>query len=179
MRMARPASPQIRDDLLHVLHGDGIDAAERLVQHEQAGLGDERAGDGEAPLFAAGKREGELLGHVLDAELGEQFLAALPALLSVERLRLEDRHDVLLDRQFAEDRFLLRQIAHAHAGALVHGIAGHFLVLEKDASPIRAHEADDHVKAGGLARAVGAEQARRSRPRRQLISTPLTTARPP
>jgi len=30
---------QIGDDLLDIVHGDGIDAAEGLVQHEHAGLG--------------------------------------------------------------------------------------------------------------------------------------------
>src|SRR6187402_3030438 len=59
--------------------------------------------DRETAFFTTGKRQRELFGHVFDAELVQQFLAAMFPLLLVQRLGLEDRHDVLLDRHLAKD----------------------------------------------------------------------------
>jgi hypothetical protein len=41
----------------------------------------------------------------------------------------------------------------------VHGRVGEFAVVEKDVPRVRAQQAHDHVETGGLAGAVGAEQA--------------------
>ena len=70
---------QGKDDLLHLGHGDGIDAAERLVEHQQARVGDERARDGQPALLAAAQGQREVARDVRDAELFEQFVAARPA----------------------------------------------------------------------------------------------------
>ena len=37
---------QIGDDLLDIGYGDGVDSAKGFVEHEEAGFGDEGAGDG-------------------------------------------------------------------------------------------------------------------------------------
>ena len=152
---------QVLHDLLNLAHGDRIDAAERLVEHDHARLGDQRARDGEPAFFTAGKRERELLRHMLDAELRAAIprTASLRSLL-VQRRRLEDREEVFLDGQFAEDRLLLRQVAHAHPRAAIHREIASRPVLRKVTSPaVRPHEADDHVKARRLARAIRPEQA--------------------
>src|SRR5262249_24976029 len=44
---------KVNDDLLHIVNGNGIDSAERLVEHQQLWLGDERTGNGQTPFFAA------------------------------------------------------------------------------------------------------------------------------
>ena len=72
---------------------------------------------------------------------------------------LEHGHDVLADGEAAEDRGLLRQIAEAEDGAAVHGQAGNVLAVEQDAAAVGLHQAHDRIEAGGLAGAVGAEQA--------------------
>ena len=80
------------------------------------------------------------------------------------RLRLDQlqhRHDVLLDRQPAEDRGFLRQVADAEARAPVHGQPRHVAAVERDLAGVRRHQAGDHVEHGGLAGAVGTEQAHR------------------
>ena len=62
-----------------------------------------------------------LFARLRDAELVEQLTQALRALRAASRSqRLEDGEDVLLDGELAEDRRLLRQVADAAAGALVH-----------------------------------------------------------
>ena len=78
---------------------------------------------------------------------------------AVEPHRLEDRQDVLLDRQAAEDRRLLRQVADALARPDVHRIVGDVVAVELDAPRVGRGQADRHVERRGLAGAVRAEQA--------------------
>ena len=78
---------------------------------------------------------------------------------AVERERLEDREDVLLDRQPAEDRGLLRQVADALARADVHRIVGDVVAVEEHAAGIGRRQADDHRERRRLAGAVRPEQA--------------------
>ena len=80
------------------------------------------------------------------------------ALLARQRQGLQNRQDVLLDRQLAEHRRLLRQIADALAGAHVHRIRGDVGAVELHAAAVGTDEADDGVEGRGLAGAVGAEQ---------------------
>ena len=81
-------------------------------------------------LLAAAERQRNVLAHVGDAELFEQFIAPRPALLAVERERFQDREQVLLDGQLAENGLLLRQITHAQPRAPVHRQLGHVLPLK-------------------------------------------------
>ena len=48
----QPRFAKVNDDLLHIINGNGINAAERLVEHQQLRLRDERTGDGQTPFFA-------------------------------------------------------------------------------------------------------------------------------
>ncbi len=96
-----------------------------------------------------------------DAELLQQLVELLAASLAVGLDELEHGHDVLLDGQAAEDRRFLRQIADAEAGALVHRQARDVAAVDGDAAFVGGYEAGDHVEDGGLAGAVGAEQADR------------------
>ena len=61
-----------------------IDRAGRLVEEQQLGLVDHRAGQRQALLLAAAHRAGQLLLPVLEVVLREQLVDALP------RLRLGD-----------------------------------------------------------------------------------------
>ena len=44
---------QVGDDFLDVQNGDGVDATEGFVEHEEGGLGAEGSGDGEASFLAS------------------------------------------------------------------------------------------------------------------------------
>src|SRR5690606_19767380 len=70
-----------------------------------------------------------------------------------------DREDVVLDAQLAEYRGLLREIAEAEAGPVVHRQVGEVAVIEQDSSAVAADQADQHVEGGRLAGAVRPEQA--------------------
>ena len=71
----------------------------------------------------------------------------------------EDGHDVVPHGQFAKHGGLLGQVTDALAGAPMHWQRGDVLGVDGDPAVIRRHQAHDHVEAGGLAGAVGAEQA--------------------
>ena len=78
---------------------------------------------------------------------------------AVEVLQFEDRLDVLRDRQLAEDRRFLRKVRQPAPRALVDRKVREVLAVELDAAAVGRDETDDHVEAGRLAGAVGAEQA--------------------
>ena len=153
-----PLLAEILDDLLDVMHGDRVHPAERLVQHEQGGIGDERAGDREAAFFPAGESQRLVLGDVVDPEPGEEFLAALFSLGLRGLRRLEDREDILLDGQLPENRFFLREVSHPVSRPAKHRHVRHVGIPENHAPAIRADQPDDHVKRGGFAGSVRAEK---------------------
>ena len=93
------------------------------------------------------------------AELLDQLLGARAPLLPAQRLRLQHRQNVVLHRQLAEDRRLLRQIADAVLPrAQVHRQPRNVVAVGHNAPRVRPHQSDDHVEAGRLARAVRPQQ---------------------
>jgi len=147
------------DDLLNVVHRDRIDARERLVEHHELRLRDERARDLEAPALTAGKRERLVRPQVLDVQLVEEPFEPQFPLLPADGECLEDREDVLLDRELAEHGRFLREIADAPPRAAVHRHVGDVFLVEEDPAVLRRDEADDHVERRRLAGAVRAEEA--------------------
>ena len=96
-----------------------------------------------------------------DVEFLEQRIEAALALLAALFDHFEHGADVVFDRQAAEDRGFLRQIADAEAGAAVHRHRRHVETVDLDLALVDRHQPGDHVEAGGLAGAVGAEQSDR------------------
>ena len=95
-----------------------------------------------------------------DVEFLEQALHALVALCLAQLFAgFQNRHDVLFHRQAPEDAGLLGQVANPALGATVHGQVGDIAVIDLNAAGIGFHQPDNHVEAGGLAGAVGAQQA--------------------
>mmetsp|Transcript_6384 Transcript_6384/g.26028 ORF Transcript_6384/g.26028 Transcript_6384/m.26028 type:complete len:371 (+) Transcript_6384:3-1115(+) len=162
---ADAARLQEADDALDLQHRDRVDARERLVQQDEARLRGQGPGDLDPAAFTAGQRRRRAVAQALDGQVVQQAtqqfidarLAQGPAALV--HLQLQHRADVLLDRQLAEDRGLLRQIAQAQPCAGVDGQALHLGAVDADHAGVRAHQADDHVEAGRLAGAIGAQQA--------------------
>ncbi len=66
--------------------------------------------------------------------------------------------DVLLGGQPAEDRGFLRQVADAEARPAVHRQPRDVVAVERDRAVVGPEQTGDHIEAGGLARAVGAQQ---------------------
>jgi hypothetical protein len=72
---------------------------------------------------------------------------------------LQDRHDILLHRQRAENRLFLREIPHPKPSAPVHREVSHILPLEENLPPVGPDQSNDHVESGRLSRPVRAEYA--------------------
>jgi len=88
-------------------------------------------------------------------QLGEARLD--PARLG--SLQLEDGLHVFFHREAPKHRILLRQIGNASRARRWIGRCVSFGGVEVDAAGIDRYQPDDHVEAGCLARAVGAEQS--------------------
>src|SRR5688572_18173412 len=93
-----------------------------------------------------------------NVELRKQFDQARLDFLRGEPLQLENRLDVLFDRELAKYRVFLRQIGNAEPRAAVHRIVGEVPAVQVDRPCVGGHQADDHVEARGLARTVGPQQ---------------------
>ena len=93
-----------------------------------------------------------------DGKIAQQLLQPVAAAVGVVFDHLQHGGDVLFDGQAAKDRHLLRQIADAQTGALIHRQRGHVLTVDIDMPGIGRDQTGDAVKAGGLARAVGPQQ---------------------
>ena len=74
--------------------------------------------------------------------------------LFVETQSLENGEDVLLDRQPAENRWLLRQVTDAFSCARIHRGVGEVFLVKQNAPGIRRRESHRHVEGRGFPRAV-------------------------
>src|SRR5207245_2310488 len=147
------------DDLLDVPDRDRVDAREGLVEQEVLRVRDERPGDLEASPLAAGEGVCRIGRQRRQPELGEELTRTLSSLAARQLERLEDRQEILLDGELAEDRRLLREVADAHAAAPVHGQTRDLFSLEEDAAAVGRQEAHHHVERRRLPGAVRAQQA--------------------
>ena len=146
---------QIRDDLLYVGDGDGIDACKRLVEQDELRLDGEAARDLNAAALTARKLRAETVTHMTDAELCEQILHLLSAFLRGELRHLQDREKVFLYGHLAEDRGFLREVADAETRTRIHGHARDAHIGNEDIARGRPLKPRDHVERRRLARAVG------------------------
>src|SRR5258708_23109562 len=112
------------NDALDVEHRDRVDAGERLVEQDEGRLGAERPGYFQSPPLTSRQRNRRMLAQVGDVQVLEQLGEARLDLLGREALQLEDRLHVLLHRQAAKHRVLLRQGGEAQARATVDPQAG-------------------------------------------------------
>jgi hypothetical protein len=88
------------------------------------------------------------------AQFFNQTIQPFPPLLPVVGKGLQDGQDVVVDRQLAENRGLLRQIADAVSGPQIHGQVGDFPVIQEHLPLVRRSESHQDVKGGCLAGSV-------------------------
>src|SRR4029079_11535032 len=97
---------------------------------DEARAGGERARDLHAATLPARERDRGRGAQVTDVQVVEQRLQARSHVLGIEALQLQDRPYVLLDRELAEDRRLLRQVRQAQARAAEDRQAREVLAVE-------------------------------------------------
>ena len=102
--------------IAHVAAQRGIEVGQRLVEQEDAGLDDERAGEGDALLLAAGEALHRAVRGVGESDGGEGVEGAAFAIGLVHAAGFEAEGDVLADPQVREERVVLED--HAEVAGL-------------------------------------------------------------
>src|SRR5262245_54222591 len=116
------ARRQVTDDALDIEHGDRIDAGEWLIEQHELRLCGKCPCNFHTATFAARQALPEAVPDVADVQLIEKTFEQLGAPLRGELVAyFEDRADVVLHGQLAEDGGFLREVTESQASAPVHG----------------------------------------------------------
>src|SRR5690606_14604491 len=151
---------EVLDDLLDIVHRDRVDPGEGLVQQNELRIGSQGPSNLRAAALTAGQAHASTVAQMMDMKLAQQRIELALAPLAVQVLAgFQYRHDVVGHAELAEDGRFLGQVTDALARPAVHRQAGHILAVDQDVALVGLDQADDHVETGGLAGAVGAEQA--------------------
>src|SRR5690242_10320135 len=111
---------EVRHQIADLADGNRIDAGQRLVEQDEVGMRGQRASDLDPAPLAAGQGDRWRPAQMSDRELAEQLVQAAFAAVAITLDDLEHGADVLLDRQAAKDRGLLRQVADAETRPAIH-----------------------------------------------------------
>ena len=154
---AHPALGEAGEMVGDAGRGAGVEAGEWLVDEQHSGGTGKGADELDAASLAAGEglaaggREGG------EVEVSEQVG---PALGSGGAGQVAQAGvDVFGDGEAAEDGGLLRHVAEPGARAAPERVAGNVAAVEADLAALGAQQAREHAEGGGLAGAIGAEQA--------------------
>ena len=140
---------------LHLTAELEVERAERLIEQEDVGAVDERAGDGDALLLAAGEAGDTALFEPGEADELEHAADLLCGLLLVLAAQIGAEGDVLRDVQVREERIALED---GIDGALVGRQGDDILPLVENFAAGRRFKAADAAQQRGFAAAGGAEQ---------------------
>ena len=115
----------------------------------------------DAAALAARERNRWRLAQPCDVEFFQRPVEIALAPLGIGLDHFEHGADVLLDGEATEDRGFLRQIADTKARPLVHRQSRDVVAVKLNTAFVGLDEAGHHVKDGGFAGAIGAEEANR------------------
>src|SRR5664279_3459 len=150
---------QVKNDSLQIVHRDGIDSREWFIEQHERRRNTEAARNFHAATFSARQCVAAVLADDTQSELVNQPLLSLATFVPRNRLRFQHRENVVLDRQLAEDRRLLRQITDAEVPCpKVHGNIGNILVIDDYATGIAGDESNNNVEAGSFPGSVGPQK---------------------
>jgi len=141
-----------------LLHDERRQALGRLVEHDEGGIGHQRAPDGEHLLLAARELHAGMAQALLEARERREHALERPAGAPVAR-RTGRHHQVLTHRKIGKDAAPFGNVSHAPARDLVRARARDVLAGERDAALALAHVAEDRADQGRLAHAVAPEKA--------------------
>ena len=153
----RPAPLQLVEALPQQVPRLRVEAGRRLVQDDQLRLVDERAGDRQAPLHAAGQRLDLVLGALVELDELEQLVGALAG-------------DVAGDVEVA--RVHLEVLAHRQLGVEVVDLR-HHAQLRLDLARLGARIHADHAEL-----ALGDRAGARDHPHRARLARPVRPQEP-
>ena len=135
-----------------------VDRHRGLVKEDELGLVRDTAGNVEATCQAARELAGAKLGKVAQPDKVDGLVHQRAAALAVSDVEAAEIIDVLAHGELVEYRHLLRH----HADAALEVVAGgrHGLAEQLDGAFVVGKQLQDTVDGRGLARAVGAQQAK-------------------
>ena len=149
---------ELVEDAPEIAAGDGIDAVGRLVEKQHARRVDERAGEAELLLHAAGEVAGEALPERGEIAEAEQPVDLLGAAADGHAVDVGVESDVLHHREVRIKAEALAHVADVLLEALgvAHDIEARHL---GGAAAGSEQDAGEHAHGGRLAGAVGADEA--------------------
>jgi hypothetical protein len=136
---------------------DGVDAVGRLVEQQHARLVQERAGEGELLVHAAGQRVGAAVAEAGQARDVEKALLAGAHRGGGQAEEVAEKPEVLVDAEVAVEAVLLGHVAEGFEG--LGGAGRDELAADEGGAGVGDQEAREHADGGGLAGAVGAHEA--------------------
>ena len=143
------------DQGIHQKRGvDGIEAAEGLVHDDEVGLVEEGGDELDLLLHTLGEFLGFLGDGFGDLHALAPDVGALAGGGGVEAVQLAEKDELLHDLHLFVKAALFGEVADA-----VEEFAAKRLAEELDGAGVRDGDADHHADTGGLAGAVGAEEA--------------------
>jgi hypothetical protein len=140
----------------HLVAGQCVERAERLVEQQQPGVAEQGAGDGDALAHAARQFPGLPVGEVADAQLGQQGARPLGRRAARQALHLGRDQHVVEDVAPVEQQVALEDDADP-----VHAVADR-LAADHDAALARPVEPAQDAQERALAAAAGADDGRRA-----------------
>ncbi len=149
---------QLADDLPHVVPGARVEAGGRLVEEDDPRVADQRHGDVQAALHAAGVGGGGLRRRLDQVEALQQLGGGAPPLAAGEVVQVRHEEHVLLAGDQVVDGGELA--GDTDRGAHRLGVGGQVVAADVDAAGARVggDEGGEDLHGGGLAGAVRAEQ---------------------
>ncbi len=135
-----------------------VDRHRGFVKKDELGLVRDAAGNVETTRQAARELAGAELGKVAQADKVDRLVHQRAAALAVVDVETAEIVDVLAHGELVEHRHLLRH----HTDAALEVVAGgrHALAEQLDGALVVGEQLQDAVDGRGLARAVGAQQAK-------------------
>ena len=135
-----------------------VDGHRGFVEEDELGLVRDAASDVEATRQAARELAGAKLGKVAQPDKVDGLVDQRATALAVVDVKAAEIVDVLAHRELVEHRHLLRH----HADAALEVVAGgrHGLAEQLDGAFVVGEQLQNAVDGRGLARAVGAQQAK-------------------
>ena len=132
-----------------------VDTGRRLVEKQEIGLGKNAGAEREALLPAAGQRAGELELAALEPQPLDRLLRSADGIVET----IDPRHEfqVLLDREILVQAEPLRHVADAALDLVP--LREDVVAEARSPSAVRREQSADHAQRGGLAGAVGTEEA--------------------
>jgi len=96
--------------------------------------------------------------EVGNVQFVEEVIQPFPPFRLAQGEGFQDSHQILFDRQPAEDRRFLGEKSYSTPGALVDRESGNFLAIQEDTTTVCLYKAKDHIKRGRLPCAVRSQE---------------------